>query len=90
MSTEGAADPTPNPSHFDEDDPNLYQCNICRSDEGDDANPLVLCDKCLVCVHRECYANPLCRSYPLLVMILNRVACVIFLRNYRSDSHVQP
>ena len=45
--------------HIEDEDPDLYRCNICRSDEGDDDNPLVLCDKCSVCVHRECYGNPL-------------------------------
>jgi len=52
--------------HIEDEDPDLYRCNICRSDEGDDDNPLVLCDKCSVCVHRECYGNPLGMSYSRL------------------------
>lgn len=37
-------------------------CNICNVDDCDEHNALVLCDKCDVCVHSECYGYPLSKS----------------------------
>jgi len=39
-------------------------CNVCRSDEADEGNPFVFCDRCGICVHRECYGTPLTVKIP--------------------------
>uniref|UniRef100_A0A8C6TMK0 Protein Jade-1 n=1 Tax=Neogobius melanostomus TaxID=47308 RepID=A0A8C6TMK0_9GOBI len=36
---------------FDED----VVCDVCQSPDGEDANEMVFCDKCNICVHQACY-----------------------------------
>ena len=30
-------------------------CDVCRSPESEEANEMVFCDKCNICVHQACY-----------------------------------
>ena len=57
-------------------------CSVCRSDESDEHNPLIICDGCNACVHRECYGNPLCTSPSL--PILPKSSLVPFLTSFAN------
>lgn len=59
--------PQPEETGMEDDDEGVdidFTCNVCRTDEGDEDNPLVVCEKCLICVHRECYGSPLSVEIP--------------------------
>lgn len=30
-------------------------CDVCRSPDSEEANEMVFCDKCNICVHQACY-----------------------------------
>ncbi|KAK8970433.1 Histone-lysine N-methyltransferase ATX1 [Platanthera guangdongensis] len=54
--------PTAKKDIEEEDDGVL--CTVCRSTDGDPADPIVFCDGCELMVHASCYGNPLIRSIP--------------------------
>jgi hypothetical protein len=46
-----------------EDDDGVL-CAVCRSTDGDPADPIVFCDGCDLMVHASCYGSPLAQSIP--------------------------
>lgn len=47
-------------------------CDVCRSPESEEANEMVFCDNCNICVHQACYgitAIPSGKLFLFLVFI---------------------
>ena len=44
-------------------DEDRWRCDVCLSEEGEENNPLYICDMCMVVVHLSCYNRDLLEEY---------------------------
>ena len=44
-------------------------CDVCRSPDSEEANEMVFCDNCNICVHQACYGITNIPSGELLIRI---------------------
>ncbi|KAK0601837.1 hypothetical protein LWI29_027869 [Acer saccharum] len=52
------------PEEHVEDDDDGIVCAVCQSTDGDQTDPIVLCDGCDLMVHTTCYGNPIVKGIP--------------------------
>lgn len=57
-------------------------CDVCRSPDSEEANEMVFCDNCNICVHQACYGITTIPSGKFLLSDQRKASCLTLVNSY--------